>query len=70
MNMKNLGIDQLTIDERIELVEAIWGSIAAETAAISLTETQAIDLQRCLAEHYADPNSGSTWDEVRRRVQN
>lgn len=62
--MKALGIDQLSIPERILLVEEIWDSIAESPEAIPLTEAQRAELDRRLTAHAADPQAGSTWEEV------
>jgi putative addiction module component (TIGR02574 family) len=67
--MKTLGIDQLSVAQRILLVEEIWDSIAAEAEKMPLTEAQKLDLQRRLAAHEADPKTGSGWEEVKARLQ-
>jgi putative addiction module component (TIGR02574 family) len=66
--MKALGIDQLSIAQRILLVEEIWDSIASEEDAIPLTEAQRQDLQRRLAAYEANPQAGSKWEEVKARL--
>jgi putative addiction module component (TIGR02574 family) len=67
--MKSLGIDQLSVAQRILLVEEIWDSIAAEPEAIPLTEAQKQDLQRRLATYEADRKAGSSWEEVKSRLR-
>lgn len=67
--LKSLGIDRLSVAERILLVEEIWDSIAAETEQVPLTDSQRQDLERRLAAHRANPTSGSTWEEVRARLR-
>ena len=67
--LKSLGIDQLSVAERILLVEEIWDSIAAEEEASPLTAAQRQDLQRRIAAYEADPKAGSSWDEVKARLQ-
>jgi putative addiction module component (TIGR02574 family) len=67
--LKALGIDRLSVAERIQLVEDIWDTIATETADLPLTEAQRVDLERRLAEHRANPQAGSTWEEVLNRVR-
>jgi putative addiction module component (TIGR02574 family) len=67
--LSSLGIDQLSVAERILLVEEIWDSIAAETKKAPLTEAQKEDLQRRLAAYEANPKAGSTWEEVKARLQ-
>ena len=44
-SVKSLGIDRLPIEERLTLVEEIWDSIAADTAAVRLTDAQRAELQ-------------------------
>jgi putative addiction module component (TIGR02574 family) len=67
--LKSLGIDQLSVAQRILLVEEIWDSIAAEPEQIPITEVQKEDLQRRLAAYEADPKAGSSWEEVKARLQ-
>lgn len=67
--LKALGIDRLSVAERILLVEEIWDSIAEEEEAVSLTEGQRQDLQRRIAAYEANPKAGSSWEEVKARLQ-
>ncbi|MFO0965911.1 MAG: addiction module protein [Gemmataceae bacterium] len=68
--MKSLGIDQMSVAERIRLMGEIWDSIAAEdTGQLKLTEAQERDLERRLAAYKADPKAGSSWEEVKARLQ-
>ncbi|MBI1321583.1 hypothetical protein GC170_00130 [bacterium] len=62
--MRLLGIDHLSIDERIDLVHEIWDSIAAEPGVTHLTTTQRQEIERRLAEHEADPEDTVSWEEV------
>jgi len=68
--MKTLGNDRLALEERIELVEEMWDSIAADSEAIPLTEAQCTELDRRIAEHDANPEDVVPWDEVRTQVSN
>lgn len=67
--LKSLGIDRLSVAERILLVEEIWDSIAEEPEQPPLTEAQKQDLQRRLAAYKANPKAGSSWEEVKARVR-
>ncbi len=67
--LKSLGIDRLSVAQRIKLVEEIWDSIAAEPEQIPLTEPQKQDLQRRLAAYEANPKAGSSWQEVKARLR-
>jgi putative addiction module component (TIGR02574 family) len=69
--MKNLSpseILQLSISERIQLVEDIWDSIAAVPEAVPLTDAQREELDRRLAAYHKNPQSGTLWDEVKKRL--
>lgn len=59
---------KLSVAERIQLVEDLWDSIAADPEALPLTEEQKAELDRRLAEHEADPDSAIPWSEVRERL--
>ena len=59
---------KLSVAERIQLVEDLWDSIAADAEAYPLTEAQKAELDRRLAEHEADPDSAIPWEEVRERL--
>jgi putative addiction module component (TIGR02574 family) len=65
------AILKLPIPERLELVEAIWDSLADSPeaeAAFALTDEQRAELDRRLEEHLANPSSAIPWEEVRRRL--
>lgn len=64
VQLQSLGIDQLTIDERLELVAAIWDSIAAETERAPLTDAQKAEIDRRLAAHRANPQAAIPWEQV------
>lgn len=60
---------ELPVAERVRLVEAIWDSISAVPDALVLTEWQKAELDRRLVEYEADPDSGSTLEEVFGRIR-
>ncbi len=59
----------LPVPERVRLVEAIWDSISAVPEALPLTEWQKKELDRRLAEFEANPEAGSTLEEVFARIR-
>jgi putative addiction module component (TIGR02574 family) len=59
-----LGIDRLSVAERLTLVQQIWDSIAAEAEQAPLTEAQKQEVDRRLAAHEADPQAAIPWDQV------
>lgn len=62
---------KLSLPERLELVQELWDSIAAECERepFPLTEEQHQDLLRRLAEADADPAGGIPWQELRQRIR-
>ena len=61
---------ELSVAERMQLVEVIWDSISAAPESLPLTQWQRDELDRRLAEYEADPSSGSSLEEVFARVRN
>ncbi len=68
-NFAKYGILDLSIAERIQLVEDIWDSIAEVPDSLGLTEEQKTELDRRLDSYHQDPTSGSPWEEVLRRIR-
>lgn len=57
---------KLSVAERIQLVEDIWDSIAAENPeAMELTAAQCEEAQRRLRDDEADPATAVPWEQVR-----
>lgn len=54
----------LPIDERIQLVEDIWDSIAADQALLPLTDEQRTELDRRLDAYESDNMRGREASEV------
>jgi putative addiction module component (TIGR02574 family) len=59
----------LSIEERIDLVQAIWDSIAAEADQLPLTEPQKRELDRRIAELDANPENVLTWEQIKAHVR-
>lgn len=55
----------LSIPERIRLVEEIWDTIAEENEAFELTEAQKRELDRRLESARSNSAQGRTWDEIK-----
>jgi putative addiction module component (TIGR02574 family) len=62
--MKALGIDRLTVDERIALAMDIWDSVAAEVEKMPLTEAQQRELERRLVDAEAHPEDWIPWEVI------
>ena len=61
---------QLPISERLQLVEALWDSIAAEAPddAFPVSPELAAELEQRLADHRANPDAARPWEEVRAEI--
>jgi putative addiction module component (TIGR02574 family) len=55
----------LSIADRIRLVEEIWDTIAEEHEAFELTDAQKRELDRRLESARNNPGQGRTWDEIK-----
>jgi putative addiction module component (TIGR02574 family) len=65
VNLKSLEIERLSIAERLDLVEALWDSVASSAA---LTDAQRDELDRRLADHQRDPDDVIPWHEVKTSI--
>jgi putative addiction module component (TIGR02574 family) len=63
------SIKALSIPERILVVEEIWDTIAADQDSVPLATAQREELDRRLRALESGPTEGSSWDEVRSRIQ-
>ncbi len=61
---KSLGIDRLSREERLALVQEIWDTIAAEPGSL-LTEAQRQELERRAAADDAFPDDVIPWEQVK-----
>lgn len=66
--LSSLGIDRLSVCERIQLVQEIWDSIAPAVEQFPLTEAQRQELDRRLASLQANPDNVIPWEEVEARA--
>jgi putative addiction module component (TIGR02574 family) len=55
----------LSISDRIRLVEEIWDTIAEENEAFALTDAQKRELDRRMEWVKSNPGQGRTWDEIK-----
>ena len=60
---------ELSIAERMQMVEDIWDSIAAVPEAVPLSEELKKELDRRLEAYHLDPDAGSPWIAVRERLR-
>lgn len=68
-SFKALGIDQLSRDERLALVQEIWDSIATDSTDHLLQHSQRQELRSRIAEDDATPDDVIPWDDVKARTK-
>jgi putative addiction module component (TIGR02574 family) len=61
-------IAELPIDQRIQLVEDIWDSIAELPESVSIPEWHKLELEKRLDAYHANPDEESLWHEVKKRI--
>jgi putative addiction module component (TIGR02574 family) len=62
------GLLSLSLSERIQLVEDLWDSIAAEAASLPLPDWQKQELERRETDYLRDPSLASTWEAAKQRI--
>ncbi len=63
------SIFDLSAAEKLQLVEDLWDDLAADPDSIPVHDWQKQELQRRIANLSSHPDSGLTWEEVKRRVR-
>jgi putative addiction module component (TIGR02574 family) len=64
-----LGIDSMSVDDRIDLVKDIWDSVAIEAGLLPPSTAEKAELDRRLAEDDATPNDTVAWETIKAEAQ-
>ena len=59
----------LSVEDRIELADAIWDSIEEDQEEYELTDAQKRDLEKRLASYEASGYKGDSWENVVERIR-
>jgi len=59
---------ELSLPERIQLVEDIWDTIAVEADSLELTEDEKRIIDERLDAYHKNPEAGAPWTEVFKRI--
>lgn len=68
VNLKSLGIQQLSVEDRLALIEELWESLSTNEAGIPLTQSQRDELDRRLADYRARPEQGVSLEQLERSL--
>jgi len=60
---------ELSVPERIQLVEDLWDSVAAESPFLPLTPEEIAELERRLDEMERNPDAGIPWEQVKADIE-
>ncbi len=61
-------IEQLSVAERIQLVEDIWDTIAVHPEALEISDALGEELDRRVDNYHQNPDLGSSWADVKKRI--
>jgi putative addiction module component (TIGR02574 family) len=63
--LQKLGIHKLSIAERVSLAQEILDTVIAEQPRPKLSKAKKDELERRLADHFANPDDVVSWEEVK-----
>ena len=69
MNVRVEDLKSLPLQQRIQLVEDLWDSIAAELEKQPVSEELKAEMNRRREEYLRNPSSAVDWEEIRRRLE-
>ncbi len=64
-----VNIDELSLQQRLRLIEDLWESLCQADSAVPLTEAQRRELDRRLDDLDRDGAIGIPWEEVLRQIR-
>ena len=64
VSLESLGIHQLSVGERLELIEQIWNSLPEQVAPQDVPDWHLAELAKRRAQAEAHPGQGKPWREV------
>ena len=66
--LEQLGIDRLSVSERLELIGQIWDSLSDAKEGFTPPDWHTRELERRRAAAEADPGAGIPWELVKARL--
>lgn len=69
MNTEFAQVFELTLSEKLQLLEDLWDSIAQAPEQIPVLDWQKEELAKRKAAYLRNPNSGSSWEDVKERIR-
>jgi len=69
MNIPPTSIFELSVSEKLQLVEDLWDDIASTPLAVPVHDWQKEELARRKQNLRNNPASGLSWQEIQRRIR-
>jgi putative addiction module component (TIGR02574 family) len=70
MNTEFTQVFELTLSEKLQLLEDLWDSIAQVQEQLPVLDWQKEELANRKAAYSQNPNSGSSWEAAKERISN
>ena len=67
--VQSLGIDRMSVEQRMQLMEDIWDSIAKEPESVEIPDWHKKIIAERLADCESNPNAQVAWEEARTRLR-
>lgn len=61
-------IMEMSVDDRLRIVEDIWDSIAADSKDLKISNELRQELDRRLEVYKEDPDAGVSWEDLDNRL--
>lgn len=62
-------IEQLSIEERLRLIDLLWETIRSEPHSIPVTPVQQAELERRLDDYQRNPENVISWEQVKKQLR-
>ena len=69
MNPRLSELLDLSLSEKLQLVEDLWDHIAASAGPLPVPDWQMEELQRRKRNYEANPDSGISWEDAKQRIR-
>lgn len=63
------SVFDLSPAEKLQLVEDLWDDLAAVSSDVPIHDWQLAEMDRRMANLKANPATGLSWEEVKRRIR-
>mgnify|MGYP000057405309 CR=1 FL=1 len=66
--IQELGLDQLSVEHRLAIAEALWDSVANGGSAGLPTPAQRVEMEHRLADSIGRPEAVAPWETIKARA--